>query len=47
LNGGVQATAQAHGEFTIDRESEDGWSKLGLNVTSAVGSRGADADSGP
>jgi hypothetical protein len=30
LKCGVQATVQAHGEFTIDHESEEGWSKVGL-----------------
>jgi hypothetical protein len=32
---GVQATVQAHGDITIDRESEAGWSKVRLNFTSA------------
>jgi hypothetical protein len=32
---GVQVTIQAHGDITIDRESEDGWSKVRFNFTSA------------
>src|SRR4051794_22228617 len=32
---GVQATIQARGDFTIDRESEKGWSKVRINFTPA------------
>jgi hypothetical protein len=32
---GVQATIQARGEITIDRESEAGWSKVRFNFTPA------------
>jgi hypothetical protein len=32
---GVQATFQAHGDITIDTESEPGWSKVRFNFTSA------------
>lgn len=32
---GVQATIQAHGDIVIDRESEEGWSKVRFNFTPA------------
>jgi hypothetical protein len=32
---GVQATIQARGDITVDRESEAGWSKVRINFTAA------------
>jgi hypothetical protein len=32
---GVQATIQARGDITVDRESESGWSKVRINFTAA------------
>jgi hypothetical protein len=32
---GIQATIQAHGDITIDSESEEGWSKVRINFTAA------------